>query len=232
MANNVITEDERNQFRSIAFKKKADSMELYLIGRNGYKYNMQEVGEAVFGDANYSFTVSLIHRCYNFSGQNGGKYRNGCKFEQKYGYRVTRSDIEAFLKKYPNGTFNNGVTFEDFLLTRLKSAQNSVPAAAPAQRQPAPAKIPQQPRQVSQPQPIPQPQPVPQPAPQPAPRYSYQEPDSSDSEARKQSATGCLVIVMVIMLAMFFAGVLFKHWIIALILAIFAISSIYDIIKS
>lgn len=121
MAGNVITSDELAQFKSLAVKKKVDSMELYLIGSNGYKYNMQEVGARVFGDENYSYTVSLIHRCYNFSGQNGGKYRNGCKFEQITGYRVSRSDIEAFVKKYPNGTFNNGVIFEDFLKTRVKS---------------------------------------------------------------------------------------------------------------
>lgn len=121
MAGNVITSDELAQFKSLAVKKKVDSMELYLIGSNGYKYNMQEVGARVFGDENYSYTVSLIHRCYNFSGQNGGKYRNGCNFEQTTGYRVTRSDIEAFVKKYPNGTYNNGVTFEDFLKTRVKS---------------------------------------------------------------------------------------------------------------
>ena len=124
MAGNMITSDEMNQFRSLSAKKKVDSMELYLIGKNGYRYNMQEVGDRIFGDANYSYTVSLIHRCYNFAGQNGGRYRNGCKFEQNYGYRVTRDDIEAFVKQYPNGTYNNGVTFEDFLKTRIGRARN------------------------------------------------------------------------------------------------------------
>lgn len=119
---NTITSDELVQFKNLSVKKKIDNMELYLIGSNGYKYNMQEVGERVFGDENYSYTVSLIHRCYNFAGQNGGKYRNGCKFEQTYGYRVSRKDIEAFIKKYPNGTFDNGVTFEDFLRTRVNKA--------------------------------------------------------------------------------------------------------------
>ena len=124
MAGNMITSDEMNQFRSLSAKKKVDSMELYLIGKNGCRYNMQEVGDRIFGDANYSYTVSLIHRCYNFAGQNGGRYRNGCKFEQNYGYRVTRDDIEAFVKQYPNGTYNNGVTFEDFLKTRIGRARN------------------------------------------------------------------------------------------------------------
>jgi len=134
MANNFITEDELNQFRHISFKKKVDSMEAYLIGMNGCKYNMQEVGERVFGGTNYSYTVSLIHRCYNFTGQNGAKYRNGCKFEQTYGYRVTRKDIEAFVKKYPNGTFEIGINFEDFLRTRVNNAkkQNSQMRSQPA----------------------------------------------------------------------------------------------------
>lgn len=136
---NMITSDELAQFKSLAVKKKVDSMELYLIGANGYKYNMQEVGARVFGDENYSYTVSLIHRCYNFAGQNGGKYRNGCKFEQTYGYRVTRKDIEAFVKKYPNGTFSNGVTFEDFLRTRVNSSQKSTsPKPSQNQRQGVP----------------------------------------------------------------------------------------------
>lgn len=130
MASNIITGDELSQFRSLSVKKKVDCMELYLIGSNGYKYNMQEVGERVFGNVNYSYTVSMIHRCYNFAGQNSGKYRNGCNFEKTYGYRVTRKDIEAFVRKYPNGTFNNGVTFENFLRARVnnvkKTTQKSV----------------------------------------------------------------------------------------------------------
>lgn len=134
MAGNIITEEESAQFRSLSVKKKVDSMELYLIGANGRRYNMQEVGAAVFGDANYSYTVSLIHRCYNFSGKNSGLYRDGCRFEQTYGYKVTRRDIEAFVQRYPNGTFRNGVTFEDFLRTRASAAQR-----APAEQYGQPA---------------------------------------------------------------------------------------------
>ena len=124
MAVNDISNDEFAQFKSINRNLKIEAMEMYLIGNNGYKYNMQEVGKALFGDENYSFTVSLITRCYNFAGQNGGKYRNGCKFEKTYGYRVSREDIEAFVRKYPNGTFGNGVTFEDFLIARVESSRN------------------------------------------------------------------------------------------------------------
>lgn len=126
MNKNIITNDELNQFRHISLKNKIDSMQLYLIGKNGYKFNMQDVGYKVFSDPNYSYTVSLIHRCYNFSGQNSGKYRDGCKFEQRYGYRVSRKDIEAFIKKYPNGTFNSNITFEDFLITRINNNSYSV----------------------------------------------------------------------------------------------------------
>lgn len=128
--------DELNQFKSLAVKKKVDAMEAYLIGINGNRYNMQEVGARVFGDENYSFTVSLIHRCYNFSGQNGGKYRNGCKFEQMYGYRVTRKDIEAFVRKYPNGTVSQGNKFEDFLKARASSSSTKKSASKPQKQTP------------------------------------------------------------------------------------------------
>ena len=52
-------------------------MEAYLIGINGHKYKMKEVGARVFGDENYSFTVSLIHRCYNFRGKMAGNIAMG-----------------------------------------------------------------------------------------------------------------------------------------------------------
>ena len=121
-----ITEDELRQFKSVPVDKKVVCMALYLIGSPTRRYNMQEVACRVFGQENYSFTVSLIHRCYNFSGNNGGRYRNGCSFEQTYGYRVTPKDIEAFVKQYPGGTFDKGITFEDFLLARIHKTQ-SVP---------------------------------------------------------------------------------------------------------
>ena len=123
---NVLSPEEMNTFRSLTLQRKADSMELYLIGgRNGAVYNMQEVGLQVFGSENYSYTVSLIHRAYCFSGQNKGRYKPGCAFERKYGHQVTRADIEAFLRRYPQGSFREEVTFEDFLLRfRVKGASN------------------------------------------------------------------------------------------------------------
>lgn len=204
MVNNMITSDELAQFKSLAVKKKVDSMELYLIGANGYKYNMQEVGARVFGGENYSYTVSLIHRCYNFAGQNGGKYRNGCKFEQTYGYRVTRKDIEAFVKKYPNGTFNNGVTFEDFLRTRVSSTQKStLSKSVQNQRQSAP-------RQNQQVQRIPQQQ------------YNYQSQGYTKTPMTNQKLRGIMIAVgslgAGILLIMFLSGNLFRYWIIALII--------------
>lgn len=136
MSSKEISEAEWSQFNSIPKKRKIDCMEAYLIGKDGKVYrSMQAVGDAIVGDENYSYTVSLIHRCYNFSQQNGGRYRNGCKFEQTYGYRVTRQDIEAFVNKYPHGTFNQGITFEDFLKTRLHSNRSTPVREAPRQIQ-------------------------------------------------------------------------------------------------
>ena len=112
--NNIISPDELKTFKSLGQKKIVDCMELYLIEG----YNMSQVGNLVFGKENYSYTVSLIHRIYGFSDRNSGLYRNGCSFERNYSYRVTRQDIEAFVKKYPEGTYSKGIRLEDFLITR------------------------------------------------------------------------------------------------------------------
>lgn len=209
---NMITSDELAQFKSLAVKKKVDSMELYLIGANGYKYNMQEVGARVFGDENYSYTVSLIHRCYNFAGQNGGKYRNGCKFEQTYGYRVSRKDIEAFVKKYPNGTFNNGVTFEDFLRTRVNSAQKASAPKAPSKQQRQSV-----PRQNNQVQRMPQQQ------------FNYQNTGYNNDPMMDKKFRGIMIAVgsigAGILLIMLLSGNLFRHWIIALIILFITIGA-------
>lgn len=146
---NVITGDEYNQFRSIPHAKKLRAMSLYLIGKDNVSFNMQDVGDMVFGDVNYSFTVSLIMRCYNFKDRNSRRYRPGCKFEQETGYRVTDADIDAFLKKYPNGTFQTNYTFEDFLRERAaKAAKKTQRSAAPQQQRTAPSRqrtaVPQQ----------------------------------------------------------------------------------------
>lgn len=202
MTGNMITSEEFAQFKSLAFKKKVDSMAYYLIGENGYRYNMQEVGKRVFGDQNYSYTVSLIHRCYNFSGQNGGKYRNGCNFEQAYGYRVTKKDIEAFVKKYPNGTFNNGVTFEDFLRTRVNSAQRVSP-----QMQSAPRPNQQQYNYQD-------------------PGYNN-DPMATLKLKALMAVFGC--IGAVILIIMLLSGNLFRHWIISLIILFFTIGAFASI---
>ena len=132
MAN--VTMNDINSFQYVSRKQKVDAMTLYLIGDNGVVYNMQEVEGIVFGRGT-SQTVSMIHRCYNFSDRNGGRYRNGCWFEQQYGYRVTRADIEAFVKKYPNGTYQNGVTFDEFLLSRVQTAQSKPAKQSGSNRQ-------------------------------------------------------------------------------------------------
>lgn len=103
-------------------------MDLYLLGRNGHFYNMEEVGEICFGDGNESQTVSLIHRANGINCGKGntkkGLYRPGCKFEQTYGYRVTRRDIEDFIRQYEStGSAYQGVTFEDWLIERALQAR-------------------------------------------------------------------------------------------------------------
>lgn len=201
---NMITSDELNQFKSLAVKKKVDSMELYLIGENGHKYNMQEVGTRIFGNENYSYTVSLIHRCYNFAGQNSGKYSNGCKFEHTYGYRVTRKDIEAFVKKNPNGTFNNGITFEGFLRTKVNNSQKSTSSKS-AQNQSQ--STPRQNRQVQI---------------MPEQQYNYQSSGYSNDSKMDKKLKGFMITVgsvgAGIILIMLLSGNLFRHWIISLII--------------
>lgn len=212
MANSMISSDEFNQFKSISAKKKIDSMELYLIGSNGYTYNMKEVGARVFGDENYSYTVSLIHRCHNFAGQNGGKYRNGCKFEQSTGYRVTRKDIEAFVKKYPNGTFNNGVTFEDFLRTRITAGNSTAKASAGLRSQSRTTRSKQVTSQHN------------------ANQYNTQysgnySGDEMPPEKLKMLMIGFGSIGVLILMVLFFTGGLFKHWLISLIVLFFTIGA-------
>ncbi len=124
MGKKEISIDEFEQFKALQRSdpdKIIDCMELYLIGDGVRTYNMNEVGAIVLGiEENGSFKVSQIHRIYNFSNSNQGRYRNGCKFEQTYGYRVTREDIEAFTDMYPDGTTEEDITFDDFLLARVQ----------------------------------------------------------------------------------------------------------------
>ncbi|MCI8659021.1 MAG: hypothetical protein HFG54_02065 [Lachnospiraceae bacterium] len=209
MANGMISNDELNQFRSISMKKKIDSMELYLIGSGIFKYNMQEVGARIFGDENYSFTVSLIHRCYNFSGQNGGKYKNGCKFEQSTGYRVTRKDIEAFVKKYPNGTFHNGVTFEDFLRTRINARNSTAKESAGPRTQ---SKTTQGNRAASQCDVNPY-------------KFENDSGDQMTTEKLKMYMIGFGSIGVLILIVLFFTGGLFRHWLISLIVLLMTIGA-------
>lgn len=115
---NELTENDIQSFRQINEQDKIRCMEAYLINHVG---TMQDVGERIFYDRNASFTVSLIHRAYNFSQRNGGRYKNGCAFERKYNYHVSTADIEAFVRKYPNGCWQNEYSFEQFLIERATS---------------------------------------------------------------------------------------------------------------
>jgi hypothetical protein len=118
-----FTDNDFNNFRRFDFETRADCMELYLIGKNNCTYNMQEIGELVFKNKNYGRSVSVITRYYNLNGVNSGIYKNGCSFEKKYGYRVSRQDIEALLRTYPDGLYNTDITFEQFLISRVNNAK-------------------------------------------------------------------------------------------------------------
>jgi hypothetical protein len=110
-------------------------MEAYLI--RGMKMN--EVAKLFF-NSDYSFDVSLIHRCYNFSDRNSGRYSANSNFVRKYGYRVTKRDIEEFINIYPDGTFKQGITFDDFLLkkiARMKKANHNQNVKTHTQYQPS-----------------------------------------------------------------------------------------------
>jgi len=200
LASNVITEDEFYQFSKLPLQKKIKSMEAYLIGVNGRKFNMKQVGAMVFGDENFSFTVSLIHRCYNFSNQNSGRYAPGCKFEKTYGYRVTVDDIEAFVRTYPNGTFNTGITFEDFLKTRLINA-------AQGQNQPAPQWT--APSQYN--------------VPEPGTNIAGNRDFGGQAPPKPFFIIGCIGILVLVILLL--TGNLFRNWLFSLIVLIITIGA-------
>jgi len=93
---NIISESEQQQFKSFAPALKASVMEAYLIRG----LTMKEVAQLYF-NSEYSFAVSLIHRCYNFSDRNSGRYGPNSYFVKKYKYKVTREDIENSLINIP-----------------------------------------------------------------------------------------------------------------------------------
>ncbi len=136
------TDNDRKKFKSFSEKQKIDCLETYLIGHQGQNYNMTQVGEMVFGESS-SYDTSTIHRAYNFDGDNKGLYKKGCRFEKTYGYEVTRRDIEAFVKKYKNGTLDLNITLEEFLLTRIGNVKKQVqkPIQKPNNTQVQQAKI-------------------------------------------------------------------------------------------
>lgn len=124
MNNDLIKTDEMRRFKSLSVKQVCDSMGLYLIGTSVGTYNMKDVERMVFGAENLGYTVSLIHRVYNFAGKNRGRYKKGCAFEKKYGYQVTTADTIAFVQTYPDGCAGTSITFEQFLTSRVNNARN------------------------------------------------------------------------------------------------------------
>jgi len=184
-------------------------MEAYLIGINGRKYNMEKVGAMVFGNKNYSWKVSLIHRCYNFSGDNSGRYGPGGQFERTYGFSATREDIEDFVMTYPDGTFDLGISFDDFLLEKMNE------------------EIIQEPEIQSIPRTNPYRYNVPN-----SNSYSYAQNSGAynygDNQAYKEGtgvmiAIGC--VCAVILLILLFTGNLFKYWVLSLIVLLFTIGA-------
>lgn len=118
------TDNDWNEFTRHNSKEKINVMCRYLL-INGA--NMKIVGTDVYGDKNGAYTVSMIHRCYNLGGENGGRYAPSSKFCREYG-EVLPEDIEEFVYKYPNGiTHTNqvgtGIELEEFL--KEKTAQRN-----------------------------------------------------------------------------------------------------------
>lgn len=119
------TENDRIAFNTINRNQKVQALYNYLyVGQN-----MQEVAKYVFNDSSShaSQRVSVITRCYGFSNRNSGIFR---KYDD-----LEMSDIEAFVKKYPNGC-ESDMVMRDFIEKRMaekkrkknnnSSMQNSV----------------------------------------------------------------------------------------------------------
>ena len=88
--------------------------EYLCVGRQ----NMKDVAQKVLHDYNDQAgqRVSVITRCYGFEGHNQGKF-------SKWG--VLPEDVEAFVKKYPNGcSYDGGKTMAEFLMARVQARKN------------------------------------------------------------------------------------------------------------
>jgi hypothetical protein len=126
----VARDGEWKTFDSKSFQERAEVMYLYLVEG----HNMEVTADIYYRNNNpqYSKHVSLITRCYNFSGRNKGVFSGN-----RFGDLVTKDDILAFVKEYPDGIESessikpgSGIEMEAFLKNRiekrLKKAQKGV----------------------------------------------------------------------------------------------------------
>ncbi len=95
--------------------KMAKVMYLYLVETG---FDQKEAQMEVYKHFDYNY-ASIIMQCYNFSGRNGRKFSG-----TKLGGVVTKEDIMAFVKAYPNGISDSskpgsGIEMEDFLRERI-----------------------------------------------------------------------------------------------------------------
>lgn len=138
---------ERDQFHSINFETKVDFIEAYLLGKHRGsevgKLTMDETAEKYGSGSHSAQTVSLVHRLSGFGGQNACLYGKGCKFERLHQYKVSRGDVEAFLREYPHGVEEGYIVpvasrkkkdsepFLEFLESRLPKKEAPPPPPPP-----------------------------------------------------------------------------------------------------
>lgn len=118
------TDADWNSFNSVTLtsEKKIEALCRFLLGTNE---SMGDIESSMFGNKG-SFTVSMIHRCYNIKTQfygHQGRYAPSSKFCREYG-EVLPKDIEEFVYKYPNGIIHTnqvgtGIELEEFLKERI-----------------------------------------------------------------------------------------------------------------
>lgn len=107
-------ENDWNFFYSVSFEDKVTVLYHYLCEKG---YTMDKINEEFFPNKTVSHNISCITRCYGFEGHNSGIFRN---------IGATREDVEAFVKKYPQGCDydGKGTIMKNFLLQRVQQRNN------------------------------------------------------------------------------------------------------------
>ena len=108
----MARDGEWKTFDSKSFQERAEVMYLYLVEG----HNMEVTADIYYRNNNpqYSKHVSLITRCYNFSGRNKGVFSGN-----RFGDLVTKDDILAFVKEYPDGIESESSMIAGFSPTAL-----------------------------------------------------------------------------------------------------------------